>query len=143
DFLIRADASAYSSWAGAYTTVYPDRITVSTYDSDLSESGGLETLFHESLHTLDDSVRAALTAAAERHAKRLPPDFVHAVIFFTAGEVTRRELSDYTPMAERLGIWQRGGFPRYLPSLRAYWLPWIERRSTFAAAVDSLAAALR
>jgi hypothetical protein len=147
DFLIRVDASAYSNWAGAYTTNYPDRITVATADSDYDGPSGLEMLFHESLHTLDDSVRSALVAATARQGKRLPSDFVHAMIFFTAGEVARRELANevpnYQPTAARLGIWERGGFPRHLPILQRYWLPWIERRSTFGTAIDSIAAALR
>ena len=142
DFLIRVDASAYSSWAGAYTTKYPDRITVATRDSDYGGTSGLEMLFHESMHTLDDSVRSGLTAAAAREGKRLPPDFVHAMIFFTAGEVTRRQFPGYVSFAEAAGIWERGGFPRYLPSLRENWLPWIEGRSTFADAITRLAAAL-
>ena len=146
DFLIRVDASAYANWSGAYTTNYPDRITVATTDSDYAGSSGLEMLFHESLHTLDDSVRTALARAAKAHGTRVPPDLVHAMIFFTAGEVTRRELSaespHYLPTAERLGIWQRGGFPRHLPLLRRLWLPWIEGRSSFTAAIDSIAGAL-
>jgi hypothetical protein len=94
------------------------------------------------MHTLDDSVRSGLTAAAAREGKRLPPDFVHAMIFFTAGEVTRRQFPGYVSFAEAAGIWERGGFPRYLPSLRENWLPWIEGRSTFADAITRLAAAL-
>jgi len=145
DFLIRVDASAYSSWAGAYTTNYPDRITVATMDTDYVGVSGLEMLFHESLHTLDDSVVSALAAATKRAGKRLPRDFPHAMIFFTAGEVAKRELAgeepSYVPTAVRLGIWQRGGFQRQLPILQRYWLPWIEGRSSFASAVDSIAAA--
>ena len=145
DFLIRVDASAYSNWAGAYTTNYPDRITVATMDSDYTGQSGLEMLFHESLHTLDDSVRNALDEAAKRRGTRPPSDFVHAMIFFTAGEVAKRELMkeapDYVPTAMRLGIWERGGFPHYLAILEQFWLPWIENRETFSTAVDGMAAA--
>lgn len=142
DFLIRVDASAYANWSGAYTTNYPDRITIATTAPENSGTSGLETLFHESLHTLDDSVRAALSAAAARHGKRVPPDLVHAIIFYTAGEVTRREMPGYEPYAKRLGIWERGGFPKELPLLEESWQPWIEGRSTFEAAVDGIVARL-
>jgi hypothetical protein len=142
DFLIRVDASAYTSWAGAYTTNYPDRITVATLDPDYTGASGLEMLFHESLHTMDDSLHGILAAAAKRHGKRLPDDLTHAIIFFTAGEVARRELGAYEPFAVRAGIWSRGSFAAYLPILRQHWLPWIERRSTLPEAVEGIAAAL-
>lgn len=141
-FLIRLDASAYANWAGAYTTMYPDRITVATRDPDYGGTSALEMVFHESLHTMDDSLRVALQAAAERRGRQLPGDFTHAVIFFTAGEVTRRRVPGYEPYAARLGIWRRGTFPTYLPILREHWLPWIEGRTTFDAAVDGMARAL-
>ena len=142
EFLIRVDASAYANWAGAYTTNHPDRITVATRDPDYTGLSGVEMVFHETLHTMDDSVRAALQAAAARHGKRLPRDLTHAVVFFTAGEVARREVPGYEPYAGRLGIWSRGAYPTYLPILRAHWLPWIDGHTTFTAAVDGIAAAL-
>ena len=58
-FPIRVDVSVYSSWAGAYTTLYPDRITVAWKDTMYANMSGLEMLFHEAMHTMDDSVRRA------------------------------------------------------------------------------------
>ena len=49
---------------------------------------------------------------------------VVGLIFYTAGELTRRELAKsepYEPYALRFGIWTRGSFPRYLPILRDEW----------------------
>src|SRR5690349_13960251 len=46
-FPIRVDLSAYSSWAGAYTSLYPDRISISTLDPDYHDSSALEMIFHE------------------------------------------------------------------------------------------------
>ncbi|HEX4682064.1 MAG TPA: hypothetical protein VH277_05110 [Gemmatimonadaceae bacterium] len=145
NFLIRVDASAYSSWAGAYTTVYPDRITIATRDSDYSGThalSGLEMLFHESLHTLDDSLSAAFSAAAARHDKQMPRDVVHAMIFFTTGVAMRHEVPEYRPYAYRLGIWQRGTFVQYLPILREAWEPFLEGKGTFPEAIDRVAALL-
>ena len=56
--------------------------------------------------------------------------------------MTRRQFPGCVSFAEAAGIWERGGFTRYLPSLRENWLPWIEGRSTFAEAIERLAAAL-
>ena len=141
-FLIRVDASAYSSWAGAYTTVYPDRITIASLDSSYLGSPAVEMLFHESLHTLTDSVDAALTAAAVRQGKRLPGDLVHAMIFYTAGDAAQRAMPGYQPYAYRLGIWSRGAFPGYLPDLRANWQPFLDGVAGFAESIDRVVAGL-
>ena len=56
----------------------------------------------------------------------MPPDLTHAIIFYSAGEVTRDQVPGYQPYAERLGIWSRGIYPTLLPLLRVHWQPWIE-----------------
>jgi hypothetical protein len=138
-FLIRVDLSADASWAGAYTSLYPDRITVSTLDRDYRDGSALEMLFHESLHTYSDSVAAALTSAAAKAHVSLPRDFVHAMIFYTAGVLTQRELgAGYTPYAFRLGIWKRGRFPEYLPLLDAEWRPYLDGHRSFDEAIADL-----
>lgn len=138
-FLIRIDLSAYSSWAGAYTSLYPDRITVSTLDPDYRDGSALEMLFHESLHTYSDSVAAALASAAAKAHVSVPRDLVHAMIFYTAGLFTQRELgADYVPYAFRLGIWKRGRFPEYLPLLDAEWRPYLDGHRSFDDAIANL-----
>jgi hypothetical protein len=138
-FLIRVDLSAYASWAGAYTSLYPDRITVSTLDPDYRDGSALEMLFHESLHTYADSVAASLAHASAAAHVALPRDLVHALIFYTAGALTQRELGPaYTPYPFRLGIWMRGSFPRYLPIIRDEWQPYLDGRRSFNSAISSL-----
>ena len=138
-FLIRVDLSAYASWAGAYTSLYPDRITVSTLDPDYRDGSALEMLFHESLHTYSDSVADALANGAAKAHVSVPRDFVHAMIFYTAGLLTQRELgADYVPYAFRLGIWKRGRFPEYLPLLDAEWRPYLDGHRSFDDAIAKL-----
>lgn len=138
-FLIRVDLSAYASWAGAYTSLYPDRITVSTLDPDYHDASALEMLFHESLHTYSDSVASALVRAASKALIALPRDLVHAMIFYTAGVMTQREIgASYVPYAYRLGIWRRGAFPEYLPLLQEEWRPYLDDRRSFDEAIAAL-----
>src|SRR6266567_1858458 len=47
---IRVDVSAYANWAGAYTTVDPLRVTISSLDSRNQGPEALEVLFHEASH---------------------------------------------------------------------------------------------
>lgn len=98
-------------------------------------------LFHEALHTYTDSVDSALKSAAVRQHATVPLDLVHALIFYTAGELTRRELGTseaYVLYAQRFGIWTRGAFPRYLPIVRDEWQPYLDGRRSFADAIDAI-----
>lgn len=138
-FLIRVDLSAYASWAGAYTSLYPDRITVSTLDPDYRDDSALEMLFHESLHTYSDSLALALANAAAKVPVSLPRDLLHAMIFYTAGALTKRELGpSYVPYAFRLGIWSRGHFPEYLPLLEDEWQPYLDGQRSFDVAIAAI-----
>jgi fructose/tagatose bisphosphate aldolase len=51
---IRVDAVAYANWAGAYTTLYPTRPTISTLNSANQETAALEIVFHGSSHAMMD-----------------------------------------------------------------------------------------
>lgn len=138
-FLIRVDLSAFASWAGAYTSLYPDRITVSTLDPDYRDGSALEMLFHESLHTYSDSVATALARAAAKATVALPRDLVHAMIFYTAGALAQRELgASYVPYTFRLGIWKRGDFPDLLPLLEQEWQPYLDGRRPFDEAIGAI-----
>ena len=138
DVPIRVDVTAYAMWAGAYTSNSPDRITISSLATDYAGPSGVEMLFHEALHTMDDSVATALDAEARTSGKRVPYDVTHALIFFTAGEMARRVLPDYQPYAYRLGIWTRGSFATYLPVIQRFWLPYLDGRLSFDSAINNI-----
>src|SRR5260370_31764689 len=57
---IRVDVSAYANWAGAYTTVDPLRVTISSLDSRNQGPEALEVLFHEASHGIAAPVHAAV-----------------------------------------------------------------------------------
>ena len=138
---VRVDATAYTNWAGAYTTEYPSHINVGSVD----EIGGratskFETLFHEVLHTMDDSLFLTLQAAFREKGKRMPRDPTHTFIFFTAGEVTRKLFPGYVSFADEGGLWTRNlEWARMLPLLRAHWQPYLDGRGTLEEAVRRIA----
>ena len=139
---VRVDVAAYTNWAGAYTTEFPSHINVrSTEDSSADSSVLFETLFHEVLHTMDDSVFIAVRKVFGAAGKRLPRDPTHPFIFYTAGEVTRRLFPGHVPIAERGGLWTRNSdFARMLPLLRTHWQAYLDGHSSLEEATGRIAA---
>ena len=78
-------------------------------------------LYHEAMHTFEDSLDAARRRARLANGERVPYPLVHAIIFFTAGEVTRRTVPGHTPYIEATGLGRRGMLQRYLPALQRHW----------------------
>ena len=136
---VRVQIAAYANWAGAYSTRGPLLVVASL---PLAHDGtpGLEILFHEAMHQWDDQMEARLRRAAIRAgtgsssaagtrtgtALSVPDDLSHAMIFYTAGHVTRAVVGDaHTPYAETSGIWQRG-LGRFHAALDAHWKPYLD-----------------
>ncbi len=116
--------SGYSNWAGAYST-HGRLLVISSLDQALrGTSTGLEILFHESMHQFDGAVEDQLIEAATVEKVRFPRGTDHSPLFFTAGEAVRSAIPGHLPYAEQFGIWDRG-FSRFLPMLKASWLPYL------------------
>jgi len=96
------DVAAYANWAGAYTTLDPLRVTISSLDSRNQGSEALEVLFHEASHGIAEPVQDAIIRECRQRDKAIPRDLWHALIFYTTGEVIRPVLasSDATPRGE-------------------------------------------
>jgi hypothetical protein len=149
--LIRVDVVEYANWAGAYTTF--DRtdkvhITIST-DPGNQGFAALELLFHEASHWMVSPGNGAVAEAIARECraknKPIPDGLWHAIIFYTAGEVTKRNLSeygvsDYTPVAYR-GLYARA-WPNLQRPLELYWQPYLEGTVDFDKAMSNLINAL-
>jgi hypothetical protein len=149
--LIRVDVVEYANWAGAYTTFNDAdkvHITVST-DSGNQGFSALELLFHESSHWMvgprDGAVALAIARECKAKNKPIPGGLWHAIIFYTAGEFTRRNLSeygvsDYKPYAYR-GLYERA-WPNLQRPLELYWQPYLEGTVDFDKAISNLINAL-
>ncbi|MBX9599826.1 MAG: hypothetical protein K2X35_02440 [Bryobacteraceae bacterium] len=130
--------SAYSNWAGAYSTSGNLLVVASRPPSSPTEN--LETVFHEGMHQWDDRMIAALREEGRKAGKRVTRNLSHAMIFFTAGEAVRKQIPDYVPMAEAGGIWNRG-MARLRPVLRQVWQPYLEGKGSRDEALAALIAA--
>lgn len=149
---IRVDVVKYASWAGAYTTLDPVHIMVSSTDPRTQGLVALETLFHEASHAMVGrsfgAVPEALAREGRAQNKTIPNDLWHVVIFYTTGEIVRRTLAksgvaDYSPYAYRNGLYARApGWQKYRIALEQHWQPYLDGKTDFNGAIANLVSAL-
>ena len=130
--------SAYSNWAGAYSTK-GDLLVVSTLDPATDGMLGFETLFHEAMHQWEGPVFDELIAHARRLGIRVSGRLTHAMIFYTAGEAVRSVDAAHVPYAQAVGVWGRG-MAAFRTALQETWKSWLDGRGTRDDALGALAA---
>jgi hypothetical protein len=137
---IRVDIAAFAGPVGAYTTLEPTHITISSTDKGYQGDAALEMLYHESSHSLDEKVRTALeNERVERGLVFKRRGFSHAVLFYTAGEIARRYLPGYEMYGVRNGMFV-DGWPESLPVLEKDWKPYLDGRTDLTSAVRAVVA---
>jgi hypothetical protein len=119
--------------------------------SAVERRDALEVTFHEASHTLaapwrPDPVPKALQDAAQQLGVPLPRDLWHPVLFYTTGEVLRRELEqagepDYTPYVYHHGLW-RGSWSRYRAPIEKAWPAYLDGTRTLSQAARELLGSL-
>jgi hypothetical protein len=164
---IRVDVSAYANPSGAYTTIDPLRVTISSTDARNQGDEAFEVLFHEASHGIAEPVQSAIIRECRQRDKAIPRDLWHALIFYTTGEVIRPLLTPaendpqdkedaikpnlnrppasrketYIPYAIREGLYERG-WKDYLQLLTRFWQPYLDNKSTFDDAIARMVSAL-
>jgi hypothetical protein len=151
---IRVDLAEYANWAGAYTYTYGwGRVheIMSSTNAGYQGNAALEMLFHEATHGMipADSGRLAIQifAAAKSNGVETPNDLVHMFIFYTAGELTRRDLaaagvSNYVPFADENRLYQQD-WARWHGSIEVYWKQHIDGTLSLNDAVSKIVADAR
>jgi hypothetical protein len=153
---LRVDVVWYGGPYGAYTSLSPIHVTLSSHDARNRGIYGFEVLFHESSHALAGAVTEAIAREFRQRDKPIPRDLWHALLFYTTGELVRRDLahgtmtlatsqgtdpSSYQPYAARFGLYS-GAWDRFRGMLDLYWRPYLDGKVSFDTAVARLAAAL-
>ena len=153
---LRVDVVWYGGPYGAYTSIDPTHVTLSSHDQRNQGIYGFEVLFHESSHALAGAVNEAIASEFRQRDKPIPRDLWHALLFYTTGELVRRDLaygtmtlaalqgtdpSNYQPYAARFGLYS-GSWDRFRGMLDLYWRPYLDSKITFDTAIARLAAAL-
>jgi hypothetical protein len=70
--------------AAAHTTI------ASTKDAEIDVA--FETVFHEASHSVDSQIMRFVDEEGAKQRVKPPPDLWHGIIFFTVGELVKREL---------------------------------------------------
>jgi hypothetical protein len=106
---IRVDVSVHAGPVGAYTVLDPPHITITSGEPEYSGDAALEMIFHEASHALVEPLVKKLDAECARQGVPVPPRLWHALLFYTTGEIVRRQLGGgYVPYADKNGLWARG-----------------------------------
>jgi hypothetical protein len=142
---ILVDASCEAGPVGAYTTGGPKGVAAHTVIAPtLKGDPAFETVFHEASHAVDDQIiRFVDEEGARQHVKPLP-NLWHGIIFYTVGELVKRELHKekdptYKPYAYQFGVYDRGWQP-IRAGLEKDWQPYLDGKVDFPHALAKLVA---
>lgn len=136
------NVSAFSSWAGAYSTS-SSLLVVSSLSDGNQGLMGFEITFHEAMHQWDDAILARLRKAAAAHSMgQIPGQLTHAMIFYTTGAAMRRIVPGHAPYADVAGIW-KGRMGAFKPSLDAHWKPYLDGQTSLDEALLALLKGVR
>ena len=150
---IRVDVVGYGGPYGAYTSLNPIHLTISSHDPRNRGVYGFEVLFHEASHALAGAVNEAIAKDFRERDKPIPRDFWHVLLFYTTGEMVRRDLEygsmtlpseksgspfTYLPYAARFGLYS-GSWEHFRSLLDLYWRPYLDGRVSFETAMARMA----
>jgi hypothetical protein len=152
---MRVDVVCYGGPFGAYTSLDPTHITISSHDPRNQGVYGYEVLFHEASHAVAIGVNEAIAREFRDRDKPIPRELWHALLFYTTGEMVRREVayasrqpsnqslgsSGYQPYAARFGLYF-GSWERFRSLLDLYWRPYLDGKISFDTAIARLASAM-
>ena len=130
------DASAWSNWAGAYSTV-DSLLVVATMNPGNRGLHGFEITFHEAMHQWDEEIDARLMKLAKANNLKFNDLLSHAMIFYTTGEAMKTVVPTHVPYAEIAGIW-KGRMGVFKPALEAHWKPYLEGKISLDEALLAL-----
>jgi hypothetical protein len=140
DTPLRVDVAAYANSSGAFTTLLPTRITISSQDPANQKLTALEALVHEASHAMVEKIGNDVISGFAAHRKTAPPDLLHAVLYFTTGYYVKQIDADYIPYADGNGLWQQTSWNGFHAAIIKDWQPHLEGRSTVGTAISQLVA---
>jgi hypothetical protein len=120
---------------------------VSSLDPSTAGYGALEVLMHESSH-MWGVLRPTIFNAAGEQGVMVPPQLWHSVLFFTAGELTLRELkvhgiTGYVDMATNLNLYTPMCGAGCKEKIAQHWMPHIDGTRSIPDALGGLVATFK
>jgi hypothetical protein len=103
---------------------------------------GLESIVHEASRTMDASIMRAVNAEGAAQNVRAPRNLWHALMFYTTGELVRRELgktgdAHYLPYAYRFDVDPKG-MDKDRAALERAWQPFLDGKVTYEEGLRNL-----
>jgi hypothetical protein len=143
---VPVDLSMTAGPNGAYTTGPPTHVTISSSEPSLQGLAALEMLFHESSHSPVSDLFQRVRQAASEQKVSVPPQLWHGVLFYTAGELTARELKAhgiaYTEYAGQ-GLYTNLCGAGCREKIAEYWTPRLDGRRSIADSLSALVASFK
>ena len=130
------NVTAFSNWAGAYSTSF-NLLVVSSMNPGNQGLHGFEITFHEAMHQWDEEIDARLLRLSKTHGLKFEDLLSHAMIFYTTGEAMRSVVPPHTPYTELAGIW-KGPMGSFKPALDAHWKPYLDGKTALDDALVGL-----
>ena len=128
--------SAWSNWAGAYSTS-DSLLVVATMNPGNQGLHGFEITFHEAMHQWDEEIDARMMTLAKANNLKFNDLLSHAMIFYTTGEAMKSVVPSHVPYADQAGIW-KGRMGTFKPALDAHWKPYLEGKTALEEALLGL-----
>lgn len=142
---IRVDVSVDADWAGAYTTLEPPHVCLSSTDARHEGWLAIEILFHEASHILVSEVSREIREACGERSMEVPRDLWHVVLFYTTGELVRPYAGEsFEAYADANGLYERvPEWGRYRDAIVVEWQPYLDGKIERIEAVAKLVERLR
>jgi hypothetical protein len=143
---MHVDLSVVAGPVGGFSV--NNHITISSSDQSYRGYAGLEMVFHEASHGLGlfESVIQPMNRIAAEQKVTVPPQLWHAVLFYTAGELTMRELKtrgiEYSPYANAAFYDNMCG-AGCMAKIREHWTPHLDGKRAIPDALSGLVAAFK
>jgi len=135
---IYVDVVGYAGGEGAYTSVAPPHLMISSQDSRNAGVAGFEALFYEASHVIAGGIEYTIGQECRRLEKPIPRNLWNAILLFTASEVIQRNWPDAASGAAKsspaTGVANRG-WADYVPLLEEDWQAYLNGRVDMEGAI--------
>lgn len=119
---------------------------ISSSETSLQGLAALEMLFHESSHSAVSNLFERVRQASSEQKVTVPPQLWHAVLFYTVGELTTRELKAhgiaYTQYAGQ-GLYTNLCGAGCREKIAEYWTPRLDGKRSLAECLSALVASFK
>ncbi len=142
------DLSWVGGPSGAYSTGSPRHITMPSSDSTFGGNAALEMLFHEASHHWGQILGTTIFGATKNLGVSVSPQLWHSVLFYTAGELTTRELrakgvTDYVEYSTRANLYTPMCGAGCREKIVEHWTPRLDGKRSIDEALTALVASFK